>query len=296
MRLREDAKRRDEEDRRRKDQETADLKAQLAQVQQQLLTGGGGGGSRLEQKLEQMEAENRRVAAEYAQLKEQTLLNRIQQMEAMVRGGPSTDDIKSYLKETVEQYRAQIMVEKNLEDMVEKKLALHQGPSQTAVEMEKARNDLALGVKKLEIEEKKAANLNETLKSVAGVFGEGIGKGMSGGKPGQQEQQQPGGQNMGQPGTVCPHCGVPLLLPPNVRYGICPSCKGKIEVDAEGIPQRYIELVQQTTQVTTQQVDTQPPVTQQQQTQVPDSEQPPHVTDTKRYKHRKTEQQPTEAK
>jgi hypothetical protein len=273
MRLREDAKRRDEDDRRRKDQETAELKAQLVQLQQQLASGGGGN-PRLEQKLEQMEADRRRMEEQYAQLKENTLLTRIQQIEALARSGPSSEDIKSWLKDTVDQYRNQILVEKNLEEMIEKKLAQHGGPTQTAVEMEKARNEFALGVKKLEIEEKKASQWGDTLKNVAGVFGEEIGKGMAGKTQGQQ--QPPAGA------TACPHCGVPLILPPNVRYGMCPSCNGKIEVDANGIPQKFIEPA---TPLPPSTEIAPPPPTEE---VMPPTPAPPTVeTAQKRYKHRK---------
>jgi Zn-finger nucleic acid-binding protein len=58
---------------------------------------------------------------------------------------------------------------------------------------------------------------------------------MAGKQPPAAEQQSVQGQ------TYCPHCNTPLLLPPNVRYGMCPSCNGKIEVDSSGIPQKYIE-------------------------------------------------------
>jgi len=208
MRLREDARRRDEEDRRRQDRENADLKAQLLALQHQLQTGGGGGNTRLEQKLEQMEIDRRRMEEQYAQLKENTLLDRIRQIEAVARSGPSTDEIKTWLKDTVDQYRAQILVEKNIEDLVDKKLQSHSGPTQTQVELERARNDLLLGQKKLDIEEKKASQWGDTLKNVAGVFGEGIGKGMSAGKHPPAEPQTPQ-----QTGTTCPHCSVSLILP-----------------------------------------------------------------------------------
>jgi hypothetical protein len=273
MRLREDARRRDEEDRRRKEQEVTELKAQLAQLTMQLQTGGGGN-PRLEQKLEQMETDRRRMEEQYAQLKENTLLDRIRQIEAVARSGPSSDEIKSWLKDTVNEYRAQLMVEKNLEELVEKKLQMHgrMGPTQTEVELEKARNDLVLGQKKLDIEEKKASQWGDTLKNVAGVFGEGIGKGMSGGKqqPAQAGQPQ-------QPVTTCPHCRTPLILPPNVRYGMCPSCNGKIEVDDNGIPQKYMEPPPPLPPPVEQELPPLPP------------ENPPVAEPRQRYKHRKAE-------
>jgi hypothetical protein len=220
---------------------------------------------------------------QYAQLKENTLLDKIRGIEAIARSGPSSEEIKNWLKDTVGEYRNQLMVEKNMEDMIEKKLQLHgrMGPTQTEVELEKARNELVLGTKKLDIEEKKASQWGDTLKNVAGVFGEGIGKGMAGKQP--ATQQQPAGQ---QPGTTCPHCGTPLLLPPNVRYGMCPSCNGKIEVDATGIPQKYIEQPL-------------PPPVEQELPPLPDITQPPQQIPAvepprQRYKHRKIEQPPAE--
>lgn len=79
IRLRDDARKRDDEDRRRRDQENSDLKSQLSALQQTLQTGGGGGGgSGLEQKIEAMEMENKRTREQYEQLKEQTILERVQ--------------------------------------------------------------------------------------------------------------------------------------------------------------------------------------------------------------------------
>jgi hypothetical protein len=172
LRLREEVRRREDDDRRRQERENTELKTQLLQLQQQMATGGGGN-PRLEQKLEQMEADRRRMEEQYAQLKENTLLDRIRQIETMARSGPSSEEIKAWLKDTVNEYRSQLMVEKNLEDLIEKKLQIHgqMGPTQTEVELEKARNDLVLGQKKLEIEEKKASQWGDTLKNVAGVFG-----------------------------------------------------------------------------------------------------------------------------
>lgn len=264
--LKDELRRREEDDRRRRDQENADLKAQVAALSQQIQTGNVGGTSKYEEEIKELRQE---LQAN----KEAQLLERIARAERMAQSGPSVDDIKSFMKDYIDQERSKLMVEQNITDLIDRKLErINRGPTQVEVELEKARNELALGTRKLEMEEKKAANWGETFKNVAGTFGEGIGKAMAGkGQPPGQPQQQPE-----QEPTACPHCNIPLMLPPNARYGVCPNCQGKIEVDEEGVPHKYIEPQRQrpVQSGTTTYIPEQQNITQSPQTETP----PPQTT------------------
>jgi Zn-finger nucleic acid-binding protein len=242
MRLREQQAKRDEEERQRRDRENFELRQQNLQLQQKIAEGASS--PKIDERIEKWEQERRQLERENAQLRDIKLQEDLKRIESTAfsvsRNIPSAEDINHLLNDKIEGYRTKLMVEKNIEDLVaqnvEKRLQTFgkSGPTLTDVELEKARNEFALGTKKLEMEEKKAEQWGETIKSVAGVFGEGVGKGMSSlGRP-QPREEAP-------PQTFCPHCNVPLALPQNVRFGLCPSCNGKIEVDANGMPQPFME-------------------------------------------------------
>jgi endogenous inhibitor of DNA gyrase (YacG/DUF329 family) len=47
------------------------------------------------------------------------------------------------------------------------------------------------------------------------------------------------------PQKNCPHCNALISIPPNIQFGICPDCKGKIEIDENRIPHMDFEKTQQ---------------------------------------------------
>jgi Zn finger protein HypA/HybF involved in hydrogenase expression len=185
---------------------------------------------RLQQQLETQAAETRKLTAELATQKESTLLERIARIEQHA-GGPSPEQIQRYIDQSIQAEHDKVTAS-DLDRKIKEAINASQGVSTIDVEMKKIDKQYDIDQRKLEMEEKKGNMWGDTLKDVAGLVGEGIGKSMSGAEPEPQTQTPP---------VSCPHCGTPLMLPPGVKFGVCPKCNGKMEIGAGGIPSPFTE-------------------------------------------------------
>jgi len=241
MRLEDMIRRRDEEARLKMESEYNSMKMK---IDQGLTRQEDPALIRLQQQLAEQAAETKRLTADLAAQEKTILLERIARVEQNV---PGADQIKAYIENSILAHD-----DSSLDRRIKDAINASQGVSKTDVDMKKIDRDYEIATKKLDVEAKKGDVLGETLKEVAGLFGEGLGKGMSGaGQPPDQSNQ-----TLTQPPVACPHCDTPLLLPPGVHFGICPSCKGKMEIGVDGTPRAFAEQPQQ--QVNPQQ---QPPIT-----------------------------------
>jgi len=230
VRLEDMIRQRDEEARRKMEAEYNNMKMKIdqgltRQEDPQLLA--------LKQQLDQQAAETKRLTAELAAQEKNILLDRIQRVEQNV---PGAEQIKAYIENSIQAHD-----ESSLDRRIKDAINASQGVSKIDVDMKKIDNDYDIAQKKLEVESKKGDVLGETLKDVAGLFGEGLGRGMAGGgQPGQPaDAGQP--QNPGQAPVACPYCKTPLMLPPGVQFGICPKCSNKMEIGVDGTPRPFAE-------------------------------------------------------
>ena len=190
---------------------------------------------RLQQQLAEQAAETKRLTADLAAQEKNILLERIARVEQNV---PGADQIKAYIENSIQAHD-----DSGLDRRIKDAINASQGVSKLDVDMKKIDKDYDIAIKKLDVESRKGDVLGQTLKDVAGLFGEGLGKGMSGaGQPPDQNQQN---QTPAQAPVACPYCKTPLMLPPGVQFGICPSCKGKMEIGVDGTPKPFAEQPQQ---------------------------------------------------
>ena len=247
LRLEEMIRRRDEEARLKME---AEYNAMKMKIDQGLTKQEDPALIRLQQQLAEQAAETKRLTADLAAQEKTILLERIARVEQNV---PGADQIKAYIENSIQAHD-----ESGLDRRIKDAINASQGVSKIDVDMKKIDRDYEIANKKLEVESKKGDVLGETLKDVAGLFGEGIGRGMSGGQPAGQPNQ-PGPQA---PPVECPYCKTPLLLPPGVQFGVCPKCSGKMEIGADGTPRVFAEQPQNIP-VNPQQPDLQQPNPQQ---------------------------------
>jgi len=243
-RLEDEIRKRDEEARRKMEYEYNNMKMKIEQgltkqedptlvrLQQQLETQAADA----KRQSDAQAAETRRLTAELAAQKEGTLMERIARIE-QTSGGPSAEQIQRYIDSAIQSEHDKVTAA-DLDRKIKDAINASTGTSKLDVDMKKIDKDYEIAQKKLEVESSKGNMWGETLKDVAGIFGEGLGKGMSGagiaGEPGQTGQP-------GQAPVPCPHCGTQLQLPPGVKFGICPKCNGKIEISPSGVPTPFAE-------------------------------------------------------
>ena len=222
-RLEDELRRRDEERNRQTEYNYNNLKMKVEQGQTRqedpaLL--------RLQQQLETQATETRKLTAELAAQKESTLLERIARIEQHA-GGPSAEQLQRYIDQAIQAEHDKVTAS-DLDRKIKQAINASQGITTMDVEMKKIDKQYDIDQRKLEMEEKKGSMWGDTLKDVAGLVGEGFGKGMSGaGQPQAENQPQT-------PPVSCPHCGKPLMLPPGVKFGVCPYCNGKMEIGTDG--------------------------------------------------------------
>ena len=227
-RLEDELRRRDEEARRKMEYEYNNMRLKIEQGQTRqedpaLL--------RLQQQLETQASETRKLTAELSAQKENTLLERIARIEQHA-GGPSAETIQRYIDQSIQAEHDKVTAT-DLDRKIKEAINASQGISTIDVEMKKIEKQYDIDQRKLEMEEKKGNMWGDTLKDVAGLVGEGIGKQMAG-------AEQPESQTQTPP-VSCPHCGTPLMLPPGVKFGVCPKCSGKMEIGASGTPTPFTE-------------------------------------------------------
>jgi len=199
---------------------------------------------KLEQKLDLMEKENRKLIEEFQRQREQTLQKEIQEVKTMALNKLSPDQIQQLIDKAVNLEHDRVTAKdviQTIDQRIENVLKGKQGLTEADVEMEKARNQYEIENKKLEVEQQKGEQWGETLKDIAGIASDGFGKGIA---SIMNKQKQEGMTNEVEH-TVrkinCPNCNTPIGLPYDVEFGVCASCQQRIVIDENGNPKKYIE-------------------------------------------------------
>lgn len=206
----------------------------------------------LKVKLEQMETETKRLQQQLAEQAQQNLLNKIMEIERKSTQAPSMDSIHAMVQQLIEQDRTIKIRPEELEQRIKEIVSKEKtGITPEAVQMSQIEKTYELDKLKLQADQDKTGMWGDTIRSVAAVFGESLGKGLaSGGQPMSQQQPQPsphmpptGPLEETQPEAAeepqvrtCPNCNKSMIftLPPGVNVGQCPYCRTPLELTPDG--------------------------------------------------------------
>lgn len=209
----------------------------------------------MKQKFEYAERERQRLQEELTKKQTETIQNELNEMRQRttqaIAGAPTTETIMKIAEQVIEQQKTKLSpdeLKRMIQDEVEKGKT---GITKEAVQMARIEKEYELDKARIDADKSKVGNYGDILNSVAGIFGESLGRGMSmGGQtpPSQQQQQQK--QPYQQPEEtahiesdvkVCPSCNKALFIrfPPGVTIGQCPYCNVAIELLPSGILDFY---------------------------------------------------------
>jgi hypothetical protein len=197
----------------------------------------------LQDELKRQAEASRLLQQQLEQQRTETLQREIQDIKnlALMNRGLTNEQVQQMVDQRVREERSTIDARHELESMLDSKLAARTGTTEADVELKKAEYDLELGKKKIEAESEKMEMIGKTVSDVAGVFGEGLGRGLASKTPPSQQQPSQGmpGQETPSQQTqlvrMCPYgCGTQLLIDPRTPFGECPKCGGKMIIDEAG--------------------------------------------------------------
>ena len=207
---------------------------------------------RLETKLESMESETKRLQQQLSEQAQMNLMNRIQQFEQRATQAPTMEAIQSFVQQAIEQDRTVKLRPEELEQKIRELVSKERtGITPEAVEMSKIEKTYELDKMKLQADSDKAGMWQDTIKSVAAVFGESLGRGLATGAQqppghppasphmppsGPLEQPEPAAEAEEPQMKTCPNCQKSMLfaLPPGITVGQCPYCRTPLEITPEG--------------------------------------------------------------
>lgn len=205
----------------------------------------------LKVKLEQMETETRRLQTQLNEQAQQNLLNKMVEIERKATQAPSMDTIHAMVQQLIEQDRTIKIRPEELEQRIKEIVSKEKtGITPEAVQMSQIEKTYELDKLKLQAEQDKTGMWGDTIRSVAAVFGESLGKGLATGGQTAMSQQPPQPsphmpptgpleetQEMEEPSVkTCPKCqkSMRFALPPGVTVGQCPYCSTPLEVTPNG--------------------------------------------------------------
>jgi hypothetical protein len=197
----------------------------------------------IRQRLDNSERENKRLQEALTQQSTQNLMNKFAEMEQKTREVPNVETMMKIAEQVIEQQRTKLTpeeLERKIQEVVAKAKT---GITPEAVEMAKIEKSFDLDKLKIESDKSKISSYGDIINSVAGVFGESLGRGLATG-PQLQQPQQPKQQQTYQPQAatdeqevkICPSCNKALYIsfPPGITTGQCPYCNTAIELSPSG--------------------------------------------------------------
>ena len=204
----------------------------------------------LKVKLEQMEMETKRLQTQLNEQAQQNLLNKLAEVERRAAQTPSMENIHQLVQQLIEQDRTVKIrpeeLEQRIKELVNKEKA---GITPEAVQMSQIEKTYELDKLKLQADQDKTGMWGDTIKSIAAIFGESLGKGLATAGQPTMPQQPPANPHMPPTGPLeepsepeepsvktCPKCNKSMIftLPPGVTVGQCPYCSTPLELTPSG--------------------------------------------------------------